>query len=80
MHIKKEERKKKKQIKLRWSKKENDWQFDYPDNAGSTMTGVFFGMVKTTGHRTDWQEELKAMLTERGYDYRTFKITCDKLS
>lgn len=71
---------KKKQIKLRWSKKENDWLFNAPDDAGHTMAGVFFEMTKTTGHRVDWQEGLMTMLAERGYDYRTLKITCDKLS
>jgi hypothetical protein len=68
-----------KQIKLRWSIKENDWLFDYPDNDGKSIMGVFFDMVKTTGHRVDWQQELKEMLTERGYDYKSFKITCDKI-
>jgi len=68
----------KKKIELRWSKRERDWLFNYPDNAGCTMMGVFFDMVKTTGHRTDWQQELKKMLEERGYDYTTLKITCQK--
>lgn len=68
-----------KKIQLRWSKKENDWLFNYPDNAGKSMMGVFFDMVKTTGHRTDWEQGLMTMLTERGYDYRTLRITCDKL-
>lgn len=45
---------KKKQIKLRWYKKENDWLFGASDNAGHTMAGVFFEMTKTTGHRVDW--------------------------
>lgn len=44
------------------------------------MMGVFFEMVKTTGHRTDFKEGLMTMLAERGYDYRTLKITCDKLT
>jgi len=68
----------KKQIKLRWSKRENDWLFDGPDTKGHTMAGVFFDMVKTTGYRIDWEEELIKMLTDRGYDYKTLKITCDK--
>lgn len=70
---------KKKQIKLRWSKKEKDWLFDSHDEEGYLLAGVFFGMIKTTGHRTDWQESLISILTEKGYDYKTFKITCDKL-
>lgn len=69
----------KEKIQLRWSKREKDWLFKYPDNAGNTMMGVFFDMVKTTGHRTDWEEDLITMLTERGYDHKTFKITCDKI-
>lgn len=70
---------KKKQIKLRWSKRERDWLFDYPDLAGKSLMGVFFEMMKTTGHRIDWQEDLKSMLAEKGYDYQTLKITCDKI-
>jgi hypothetical protein len=69
----------KNRIELKWSKKENDWVFNYPDNMGSTMMGVFFDMVKTSGHKTDWEQGLITMLAERGYDYRTFKIVCDKL-
>lgn len=68
-----------KQVKLKWSKREKDWLFDWPDNAGATLAGVFFGMTQTTGHRTDWQEDLKKMLTDRGYDYKSFRIICDKL-
>lgn len=70
---------KKEKIKLSWSKKENDWVFDYPDNSGHTMAGVLFEMIKTTGHRIDWEEDLMTMLSERGYDYKTLKITCNKL-
>ena len=69
-----------KELKLRWSKKENDWVAHYPDLAGKSMIGVLFDMVKTTGHRIDWEEDLKTMLTERGYDYTTFQITCKKLT
>ena len=70
---------KKKQIKLIYSKKEKDWLFNFPDNEGNSLAGVFFDMVKTTGHRTDWFRDLKIILTEKGYDYKSFKITCDKI-
>lgn len=66
-------------IKLFWSKKEKDWMFKYPDDAGNSLTGVFFEMLKTTGHRMDWEEDLKKMLTDRGYDYTTLTITCKKI-
>ena len=69
----------KKKIQLRWSKKERNWLFSYPDDAGKSMMGVFFDMVKATGRRTDWEQGLMTMLAERGYDYRTLRITCDKL-
>jgi len=65
-------------IKLKWSKRENDWIFDYPDNKGESLMGIFFDMMKTTGHRTDWEEDLKTMLTNAGYDYTTLKITVSK--
>lgn len=70
--------KKKSKIELKWSKREKDWIFNYPDNDGCSLMGVFFEMTKTTGHRTDWQEELKDMLEERGYDYTSLKITVNK--
>ncbi len=66
-------------IKLFWSKRNKDWTFNYPDNAGKTLMGIFFEMVKTTGHRCDFKRELKDMLNDHGYDYKTLKITCDKL-
>lgn len=66
-------------VELKWSKREKDWIFNYPDLKGSTLTGIFFDMVKTTGHRTDWDEDLKTLLTNRGYDYTTLKITCKKI-
>lgn len=69
---------KKEKIELKWSNKENDWLFNYPDNAGKSMADVFFDMIKTTGHRTDWKQDLKQMLEERGYDYSTLKITVKK--
>lgn len=69
----------KKQVKMHWSKRENDWEFIYPDLDGKSLMGPFFDMTKTTGHKIDWEVEFKKMLTDRGYDYKTFKITCDKL-
>ncbi len=66
-------------IELKWSKREKDWIFNYPNWDGGTLTGVFFDMVKTTGHRTDWKEELKTLLANSGYDYTTLKITCKKI-
>ena len=65
-------------IKLKWSKREKDWVFDYPDNNGKSLMGVFFEMTKTTGHHVDWEENLKTMLTNAGYDYTTLKITVSK--
>lgn len=73
----------KKKVKLAWSKKENDWKFDYPDNAGSSLAQVFFSMIR---YRTlsglyisEQQKEFKKLLEERGYDYTTLKITCEKI-
>lgn len=70
---------KKKKVKLFWSKREKDWMFVWPDNAGSSLRGIFFGMTKTTGNRVDWEEDLKKILTDRGYDYKTLRITCNKI-
>lgn len=73
-------KRKKDRIRLVWSKLEKDWRFSYPDNAGHSLAGVFFDMVKTTGHRVDWRDDLKNMLANHGYDFQTLKITCDKIS
>lgn len=53
--------------------------FNYPDNDGGNLMCVFFDILKTTGHRIDWQKGLKDILTEHGYDYKTLKNTCDKI-
>jgi len=66
-------------IQLRWSKKENDWVFNFPDNTGKTMMGTFFDMVKVETPTNDGDKGLIDMLTERGYDYRTLNIICEKL-
>lgn len=68
----------KKKIELKWSKRENDWVFHYPDNAGKSMMGVLFDMVKISGHRMDWETDLKTMLEERGYDYKSLRIFINK--
>ncbi len=81
-------------IVLNWSKRENDWMFHYPDRAGSSLMTILFEMLKIEEnirfHRMELKdgkqverkniETLKQMLTERGYDYTTFKITCNKLN
>lgn len=69
----------KEEIKLCWSKKEEDWLFSYPDLAGKSLMGVFFDLIKTTGHRMDWEQSLSNMLKERGYDPTTLKIICKKI-
>lgn len=92
-------------FRLRWSKKENDWLFEYNDNAGKTLMGLFFEMLKIEknidwlkhkwvsgnyelnppepGHYIDIPENkrdtLIKQLTERGFDYKTLRITCNKL-
>lgn len=82
-------------IRLYWSKKENDWMMYYPDLAGKSLLGVFFEMLKVeenisflkyeprieNGERVlrENPQDLKQLLTERGYDYRTLKITCEKI-
>jgi hypothetical protein len=68
-----------KQVKLRWSTKENDWIAKYPDNAGKSLVGILFDMLKTEGHRINWEEDLKTILQDRGYDYKTFTITVKKM-
>jgi hypothetical protein len=80
-------------IILKWSKKEHDWEFHYPDNAGRSIRGVFFSMLRVE-ENISWiknelvngvptpkknPQTLKEMLTERGYDYKTLKITCKKI-
>ncbi len=75
-------------IKLSWSKKEDDWQFHYPDRMGNRLTGLFFEMLKIEENIRFLQPNildpdrkpptLKQMLTESGYDYKTLKITCEK--
>jgi hypothetical protein len=65
-------------IKLIWSKQAKDWKFYWPDHEGKALMGVFVDMVKTKGHRTDWQKELYDMLIAHGYDPTTFTITCKK--
>jgi hypothetical protein len=80
------------QFKLNWSKKEKDWLFHYPDDAGRSCMGLFFEMLKIEDNISFIMNEfkngalkkkakpqtLKEFLTERGYDYKTLKITCDK--
>jgi len=66
-------------LTLKWSKREKDWLCNYPDNAGSSLMGVLFDMTNVNKHRTQYDQDLKTMLTEHGYDYTTFKITVDKL-
>ena len=93
-------------FRLRWSKKENDWLFEYNDKAGKTLMNLFFDMLKIeknidwlkrkwvhgdyelnppkVGHYVDIPENerdtLIKQLTDRGFDYKTFKITCKKLN
>lgn len=40
-------------FRLRWSKKENDWLFEYNDNNGKTLMGLFFDMIKIEKN-IDW--------------------------
>lgn len=68
----------KKRIELKWSKNQRDWMFSYPDNEGCSIMCVFFDMLKVSEHRVTWDEDLKKMLEDRGYDYKTLKITVDK--
>ena len=70
----------KQKIELKWSKRKKDWEFHWSDNSGKSMMGVFFDMIKVNGHRMDWEEDLEKMLTERGYDYKSLKISCNKLT
>jgi hypothetical protein len=67
------------EIKLFWSKKDKDWKFNYPDRAGKSLMGVFFDLIKTKGHRMDWEIELSDILRAHGYDPTTFEITCKKI-
>lgn len=67
-------------VKMYWSKRNKDWTFNYPDRSGKLLMGVFVDMLKTTGHRTDWQQDLKTILRDHGYDPDTFQITCKKLT
>lgn len=66
-------------IKLFWSKKDKDWRFSYPDTDGKYLMGVFFDLIKTKGHRMDWQKDLDQMIREHDYDPTTLQITCKKL-
>lgn len=40
-------------FRLRWSKKENDWLFEYNDNAGKSLMNLFFDMLKIEKN-IDW--------------------------
>lgn len=65
-------------VVMKWNKKELDWHITWPDRAGKSLSGPFFDMTKTTGHRTDWGKDLVSMLMERGYDPTTFQISVKK--
>ena len=69
-----------KETHLRWSVKENDWTFKYPDNKGKSLATIFFDMLKVENNLPFVDgKTLKELLTERGYDYKSFKITVDKI-
>jgi hypothetical protein len=40
-------------FRLRWSKRENDWLFEYNDNAGKSLMGLFFDMLRIEKN-IDW--------------------------
>lgn len=65
-------------VVMAWSKKEGDWIIKWPDREGKTLSGPFFDMTKTTGHRIDWGEPLLKILEDRGYDATTFQISVQK--
>ncbi|WP_370398399.1 hypothetical protein [Tenacibaculum dicentrarchi] len=93
-------------FRLRWSRKEKDWLFEYNDKEGKSLMSLFFDMLKIeenipwikkkfvngdyesnpikVGGYVDIPKEdrktLKDMLTERGYDYKTLRITCKRLT
>jgi hypothetical protein len=76
------------EVKLFWTEKEKDWNFKYPDNAGGSMAGLFFDMLKIEEnikflqpnilHPKDIPPTLIQFLEERGYDYTTLKLTIQK--
>lgn len=43
-------------FKLRWSKKENDWLFEYNNNAGKSLMTLFFDMLKVEKN-IDWLKQ-----------------------
>jgi len=51
-------------FRLRWSKKEDDWLFEYNDNAGKTLMSLFFDMLKIE-ENIDW---LKRKWKDGDYD------------
>lgn len=63
-------------MELKWSKKENDWIFKYPNRAAESMTNIFFDMIKIEKH-IDYidKKTLKEMLDERGFDHTSLKLT-----
>jgi hypothetical protein len=66
------------QIKLVWSKKENDWLYSYPDSSGKFMMSVFFDFPKLKINGCEGAPILKEFLEMNGYDSTTLKITCKK--
>jgi hypothetical protein len=68
-----------KKLILKWSKQENDWQVKYPNNAGCSLMGVLFDMIQTDKRRINWEEDLIKLLTDRGFDYKTFTITVNQI-
>lgn len=71
---------KQKKVVLNYNNKKKDFIFEYTDNNGKSLMAVFFNMIKTTGHRTDFKMNLEEILKYYGYDVNTFKITCKKLN
>jgi hypothetical protein len=51
-------------FRLRWSKKEKDWLFEYNDNAGKSLMSLFFDMLKIEKN-IDW---LKRKWMNGNYD------------
>lgn len=65
----------KRQLKVKWSKREDDLEFHYPDHSanGQYLSYVLSHLKKDSNGNSILQE-----LDQRGYDIKTLKISIDK--
>lgn len=75
----------KNEIKLKWSKKEEDWEVNYPEGGKNLGTSLFhmirkfefFMSYDFEGQRTNFKS-LRSFIEENGFDPNSFTITIKK--